>query len=178
MTRVKGAKILTTTGDYFNFENFENSPIRITDIAHALSNVCRFGGHCHEFYSVAQHSVLVSLLVPEKHALQALLHDATEAYLGDMVKPLKDLIPQFQQIENDLESAIFRRFNLPEKMHHSIKKADSIMLATEQRDVMKNSDSWEWTYQTGRLKKRIRPMSPVDAKKYFMSRYEDLINGY
>jgi len=174
VTNINGPVILTASGDYFSFTDFNSSPIRITDIAHALSNVCRFGGHCHEFYSVAQHSVLVSLLVPEEHALQALLHDATEAYLGDMVKPLKEIMPQFQQIENDLEVAIFRRFGLPEKMHHSIKQADLVMLATEQRDVMKNSDRWEWTYQTGRLKERIKPMNPVDAKKYFMQRYKEV----
>lgn len=175
MTKIHGPTILTASGDYFSFEDFDGSPIRIGDIAHALSNVCRFGGHCREFYSVAQHSVLVSMIVSPEYALQALLHDGTEAYLGDMVKPLKEMMPQFQAVEDELEAAIFRRFGLPEKMHPSIKEADIVLLATEQRDIMNNNDLWTWTGKVKPLKEVIVPMTPNVARAYFMNRYKQIL---
>lgn len=175
MTKISGPTIRTASGDYFSFEDFDGSSIRMGDIAHALSNVCRFGGHCREFYSVAQHSILVSMIVPQEHALQALLHDGTEAYLGDMVKPLKEMMPQFKAIEDELERAIFRRFGLPEEMHPSIKTADIVLLATEQRDIMNNNDLWTWTGKVEPLDEVIVPMAAGVAKAYFMNRYKQIL---
>src|ERR1019366_6268112 len=80
--------IRTYTGILFDFEEPEASPIRIEDIAHALSLLCRFAGHCKEFYSVAEHSVRVSYACPEEHALWGLMHDASEAYCVDVPRPL------------------------------------------------------------------------------------------
>ena len=73
--------IATYSGNRFYFDDIMANDVNIQEIAHALSHLCRFGGHVREFYSVAQHSVLVSLLAPPEHALGALLHDATEAYV-------------------------------------------------------------------------------------------------
>jgi len=118
--------------------------IEIDDIAIALSRICRFGGHTTTFYSVAEHSILVSLLVPDEHRLTALLHDATEAYIGDMIRPLKSQIPQFSEIENNLWGAIAERFSLPVEMPSCVKEADVLSLAIEKRDVMAEPIGVDW----------------------------------
>jgi 5'-deoxynucleotidase YfbR-like HD superfamily hydrolase len=113
--------------------------IWIDDIAHSLANLCRFGGHCRQFYSVAQHSVLVSRLVPLHLAFVGLMHDATEAYVGDMVRPLKYSLPQFLEIEDAIWRLIARRFDLPLHLPAEVKEADDIALVTERRDLIISS---------------------------------------
>ena len=124
---------------------------------------------------MAQHSVLVSCIVPEEHALQALLHDATEAYMGDMVKPLKDIMPEFQAMEEKLQKTIFRRFGVNEEMHPAVKDADMILLTTEQRDIMCNDDDdWGCCRSFGVLPFTITPLPPTEAYNCFMEAYYEL----
>lgn len=135
---VIGATIVTRSGTYFDFEDPGNSPITIEDIAAGLSRVCRYGGQLPDhipLYSVAQHSVLVSLIVPLEDAMCGLLHDAAEAYTGDMVKPLKQLCPDFHAVEVRVEHAIADTFGLPYELPPSVKRADLIALSTEKRDL-------------------------------------------
>lgn len=87
--------------------------IDIEDIAFSLSHLCRFGGHCKRFYSVAEHSVYVSRLVSPEAALWGLLHDASEAYVGDMPRPLKRMLPEFVMMEGKVQQAVAERFSLP-----------------------------------------------------------------
>ncbi len=156
--------------------------IEIFDIAIALSHVCRFTGHVQDFYSVAQHSVLVSRLVPEEDALWALLHDASEAYLSDIARPVK-VQPEFEayrEIEYRLQSAIVAKFGLPVLQPASVKKADEIMLAIEARDLLGNlRPGWEkWLVNIGDCKVKIRdPWPSAKASMEFMLRFDELKNG-
>lgn len=170
--------ILTASGHYFNFLTPEENVIDIADIAHGLSHVCRFAGQCKVFYSVAQHSVLVSGLVPPSMALHALLHDAAEAYIGDVTRPLKALLPEYKAIERRIEQAIFAAFDLPISMPPEIKRADMILLNSEQQDLMPHhDDQWPCVDGVGRLPFRIVPLAPKEARALFLKRYEQLV-GY
>lgn len=86
--------------------------INIKDIAHALSRIPRFGGHSLHFYSVAQHCLRCAALAPAGKELEYLLHDATEAYLLDIPKPVKNQIPQYKEAEDRLDAIISKKFNL------------------------------------------------------------------
>lgn len=142
ITRIKGPTIRTRVGTYFDFENPEGSEVVLADIAHALGNLCRFTGHTRWFYSVAEHSVHCSFLVPEKDAAAALMHDAVEAYVGDVSRPLKSLLPGYKEIEQRVERAVLSRFGIAHPLPESVKRADMMMLRLEQRFAMECSDFW------------------------------------
>lgn len=172
--------ILTHSGYYFDFSKPENSHIDINTIAHALSHICRFTGHVDLFYSVAQHSVLVSYLVPSEHALEGLLHDAPEAYIGDVATPLKSMLSDYKTIECKVEAAVMNHFNLPTAMHPSVKQGDLRALATEKRDLMpKAVDGLPWECLEGvePHPTRVVPLSPHEAKVLFLDRYYELKNN-
>lgn len=170
-------EILTHSGRYFNFDEPEKSYIDIKTIAHALSNICRFTGHVDTFYSVAQHSVLVSYLVPPEHAMEGLVHDAGEAYIGDVATPLKSMLADYKTIEHRVEAAVLGHFGLPVIMHPSVKQADLKALATEKRDLMPDAiDGLPWDCIEGiePHPEKIIPLSPEDAKNLFLARYYEL----
>lgn len=149
--------------------------IAIEDIAHGLAYQCRFNGQTHEFYSVAQHSLIVSSLAPTDLRLAALLHDAAEAYLGDMVKPLKVLLPEFAAIEDQVSAMIATAFGIDFSDYGPIKRADLIALATEKRDLMPHSVE-RWAYLDGirALPGRIVTMNPGQAKQAFLDEFARL----
>ena len=126
--------IATSTGKYIDFVNITPDQICIEDIARGMSNMCRFAGQLENFYSVAQHSVYVSQIVPPEYALEALLHDATEAYMGDIASPLKAMLPDYKAVEKRIEAVIREKFGLPPIMTVDVHYADLVMLATEKRD--------------------------------------------
>lgn len=144
--------------------------IDIGDIAHALALTCRFGGHARQFYSVAQHSVLVSRNVAPVIAKEALLHDAAEAYLGDIIRPLKHLLPDYQAIEHTWEHAIATAFDLllTPRATRQIKEADLRALVTERRDV---APAPFHTERGPAFSERIVPLPADRARDEFLCRW-------
>lgn len=172
--RIVGPTILMHSGEYFDFDSPETSNLTIEDIAHALSNICRFTGHVHRFYSVAEHSIHASRLVPPEDALAALLHDAAEAVLGDVSKPLKSLLPDYKRIERRVEQAIWAQWGLPDVLPESVKVADMQMLGIEQRRCMLNHDEWVGNTLAAWEEPTILFLTPAEAKRLFLLRYEEL----
>lgn len=173
--QINRSTIMLAGGTYFDIEDPESSEFTIEDIAHALSNICRFTGHCRTFYSVAQHSVLVSHALPEEHAFAGLMHDAAEALIGDVSTPLKMLLPDYKRIESRIEAVVFARFGLPLQLPQCVKEADRFLLRTEQRDVMgADTHSWNFTAGVQPLTERIQPLPPTEAKALFLARFAAL----
>lgn len=110
--------------------------IHIEDIAHALGMLCRYGGQCLRFYSVAEHCVLMARAAPAEYKLAALLHDASEAYLSDVIRPIKPHLSNYLEIEARLERAIAERFGLTWPMPAEVKRLDTAILADERDQAM------------------------------------------
>jgi len=161
---------LTHTGRQFWPLDARVDEIHLEDIAHGLSHICRFGGHCRHFYSVAQHSVLVSRAVPMQLRMLGLLHDATEAYIGDMVRPLKLQMPEFNAVEDKLWAVIAKKFDLPVVLPPEIKHADNAALMAERRDLF-DASSYPWGIVETPLPDHIDPMPPDEAKTFFLNEY-------
>lgn len=156
--------ILIHSGILFDVFNPRLEDIKIEDIAHSLSNVCRYGGHSPKFYSVAQHCVICSYeegSVLEK--LEFLLHDASEAYLADMPRPIKRNMPNYIEMEDGLLELIFKRFNLTFPLSKRVHQVDDSVLTFEYRSFFdvkdKNFDYW----------------TPEYSKKMFLDRYYELV---
>lgn len=148
--------------------------VEIEDIAHALAHACRFAGHCEAFYSVAEHSVLVSQIVPPEHALVALLHDASEAYVVDIPRPLKPYLSGYKEIETRVWRAIADRFGLPHEMPASVKEADNAVLLAEADQIMKPHPA-PWSVPGVAADVVINCYSPRTARYVFMNRFRELI---
>jgi len=176
-----GPHIQTVSGRRVN--PFEPDPDELDpdDIAQALANQCRFGGHSRVFYSVAQHSAIISDLVLERGgspeaALAALLHDAAEAYLVDLPHPLKhrsELGPPYRRAEALLEQAIRERFGLPADVPE-IKPIDRALLAAERRAF--SQIAWHWPELDGAepLDVDLEAWEPARAAEEFRTRFERL----
>jgi len=166
--------IQTFTGKQFWPLDPRIEEIDFYDVAHALANICRYTGHVKSFYSVAQHSVLMSDIVPAADRRWALMHDAAEAYLTDIARPLKRA-PEFaayREAEERLERCIAERFDLPWPMPESVKAADLRMLATERRDLMATPPiPWRSTAGIEPLQYTIEPQTPQAAKRSFMATF-------
>jgi 5'-deoxynucleotidase YfbR-like HD superfamily hydrolase len=172
-----GNYITTYSGGRFWPLDPRAEDININDIAHALSNICRYTGHVREFYSVAQHSVEVSNNVPKQDALFGLLHDASEAYINDVARPLKHspVMNLYRETEDRIMDAVCEKFGLPLEHPKSVKLADRKLLVTEIRDLMNTSDlSMLSEYQVKPLKKAIHPLEPKAAKSLFLDRFYEL----
>lgn len=171
------SSIQTSEGAFFDFLKPSEYTPTIFEVGYALSNLCRFTGHVGQFYSVAQHSVLVSRIVPPRLAYEGLMHDCAEAFIGDMSAPLKRLLPQYKEIERRVEMAIFPRLGLTYPSPIEVKRADLVALATEQRDLFVKQRQWSELSGIEPVAERIQPLPPKLAYRLFMERYSELRKG-
>lgn len=172
-------EFITFTGRFLQLDEIKPEDICIEDIAHSLSMQCRYNGHVGVFYSVAQHSVLSSLLVPERLALAALLHDAAEAYTGDVISPIKCGMPQMQALEARFNAVIERVFDLQLTAadRAMIRRADLQMLAAERRDLW-DHDAHDWKLEEMApmfigVFSQIKPWEPKFAESAFRSWFSE-----
>jgi len=145
----------------------------VADIAHALSLLCRFNGHCLRFYSVAEHSLRVSKACPPEYTRWGLMHDAAEAYLSDLPRPIKQCMPFFRDCEDRLLRVIADRYDLGWPMPVEVAAADTRLLATEARDLMVAPPA-SWELGQDPLPERIEPLGPAEAETAFLARFEEL----
>jgi hypothetical protein len=169
MCREYSPHIVTHTGRRINILDPVVDEIDIRDIAHALANRCRFTGHTRSFYSVAEHSIRVAGQVPRPLRLAGLLHDASHAYLGDALTPLKRTLPGYMAIECAWRSAIAARFRLPEALPSAVRLADSVLLVTEIRDLIVAGVTGQ-TFRTRPvpLDEVIEPLTAEEAEDVFL----------
>ena len=167
--------IYTSTGVKFDIFDPDLDDIRIEDIAHALSNVCRYGGHSKEHYSVAQHSCIVSDYCSPENKLWGLLHDASEAYIGDVVAPLKhtEEFEFYLKVEEDLMNLVCEKFGLEYEAPEEIKYWDLVIRSTEIRDISSIP-----LYLIDRnyppTDKIIHPLNPKESKERFLLKFHQL----
>lgn len=168
--------ILTRSRKHFDYVNPQAATISMIDITSGLANECRYAGQCSSFYSVAQHSVLASYLVSEACALEALMHDAAEAYCKDIPRPMKELLPDYKRIERRVDLAIRVRYQLPPECSEEVKHADLVMLATERRDLLPADDTpWLLLKDITPSPSRIEPWTPEVSYARFWQRFSELI---
>lgn len=154
----------THTGRVVDLTRFSEDDIVIEDIAHALSQIIRFTGHAKAPYTVAQHSLIVAELVPPEHRLWALVHDASEAYLGDVSSPLKSLLPDYREIEDRFQRIIAGRFGLPWPIPEAVKHADRVALMVEKRDLLLTQHDWPGQFEPDTAFVIEQIMQPWDAE--------------
>lgn len=172
--------IQTYSGVAFDLVKPVPAMVVVRDVAHALANIGRYTGHAEVFYSVAQHCVLMSRLVDPRYALAALVHDAPEAYVGDMAAPLKRMCPDFACVEQRvtvavLEALIGRSALRPEE-EAAIRHADLRMLATERRDLL-GPHPRPWVIDEMEIRPyhdTIWPWHPAQAEHYWLKRLQEL----
>ena len=181
MNNIKEAWIETYTGRRFYILDPQPEQIQIEDIAHSLSLLCRFTGHVKYFYSVGQHSLLGSHLVPPQDALWFLLHDASEAYIGDMNRPLKHATragDAYVPVEANIMRAICRRFGLSEEEPRSVRLADNAMLYAEKEQLMAPMDAdHDWGCSTEAARIKLIEMMPREIEYLFLKRFRNLTNN-
>ena len=170
----------TVSGTPFELMQPRVIDVSFPEVAHALSNICRFAGHVKEFYSVAEHCCRVADILPPAVKVYGLLHDAHEAFIGDVTTPVKqclgkEAMKQFEgNVEAPLMQAIYDAANIPppdQSIIDAVKYADIVLLMTERRDLMSPTQRSWGSYETiPPLVERIEPWNPVKARFEFIER--------
>jgi hypothetical protein len=169
----RGNWMQTATGRQFWPMDPRPHEVFIEDIAHALSMICGFGGHCRRFYSVAEHSILISRAAAPDHKLWALLHDASEAYIADIIRPLKPSLIGYREAEQKVMRAICVRFNLHLELPPAVKALDRAILMDE-RDQAMAEPPQPWDGDVPPLGVELQFWSPARAKREFLSVFKTL----
>lgn len=168
--------MLLSTGAIWRLDAPRAEDLDIRDIAHALSHLCRFGGHCREFYSVAQHSVLSALMAHKagmdaKSQRTVLLHDASEAYLVDLPRPVKQMLPEYKSMELRVQELVAQRWNMVNPHPAFVKEIDNRMLNTEQLALMPESPAYLEGVEPY-TDMNIVPWGPEQARSAFLSYFK------
>lgn len=173
-----GHGIRLLSGNLFNYNEPHACDVTIDDIAAPLSKICRFAGHIPYFYSVAQHAVNVSRIVPPEHAFTALMHDTAEAFTNDLPTPLKAAVPIFKDLEERIEAAMAERFGFQYPLPPEVKLADLQMLATEKHYIKCDYSEWsvlegvDWVHLLDVVD--LSPKDPTDAYILFAERFYEV----
>lgn len=169
----RGPWIQTFTGRKFFPAAPSPDDVHIEDIAHALSMLCRYGGHCRQFYSVAEHSLHASFFVPPADALWALLHDASEAYLVDVPRPVKPLLGGYRDLEAGIMRAVCTRFGLAPEEPPAVSRVDRALLFDERTQNMAVAPE-AWSTDAPPVGAALRFFSPPVAEALFLARFGEL----
>ena len=148
-------EIRTISGKYVNVLNPNPDDIVIEDIAHSLAFMPRYGGHTHRFYSVAEHCIRCFYLADPEFKFETLMHDATEAYLLDMMKPIKEVLRDYQALEDNLQKVICEKFGLPYPMSKEVKEIDKAMLEMEWKHVVLRRGGFNRDYSSIQAKEEF-----------------------
>lgn len=170
----RGNFIATHSGAYFYIDECNLEDIPIEDIANALALSCRFNGHIDRFYSVAEHSVIVSHLVPEEWALCGLLHDASEAFVADMPRPFKSAIKGYNEVQARIEKAVAEHYGFPFPLPEAVEYIDRHIVADEANVLFKQPPEWTHFYDSVCPHEMIAGLDPDAAKELFLDRYKEL----
>ena len=187
----KDSWIQSFSGKAFNIFVPRITDVDIIDIAHALSHICRYGGHCRIFYCVAQHCVEGSRLLDDgtdegrELAKQFLLHDSAEAYIGDMTRPMKRTpeMKMFRDVEENIERLIAKRFGLSYPYDPRVKQMDNALLGAEYQAVMrgklvrkkaKEGTLRDWQFPEPPADVKIKPMTSYAAKRAYLRQFRKL----
>lgn len=164
--------VFTHSGEPFWPLEPKVTDVRLIDIAHGLAHLCRFAGQTKRFYSVAQHSVIVSHLCPPDLALYGLLHDGSEAYLVDITVPVKvdRALAGYRAIEERVQGVIYERFGLAHEEPAEVKRLDRVVAETEIRDLVTVPSGWRRD-GVERLPERILPVASTSARRLFLERF-------
>lgn len=177
------AEILLSNGQVLDLYDPDPAVIDIDTIAMSLSKLCRFTGHTKRFYSVAEHCILVSTLVPNRLRMQGLLHDAAEAFVGDMTSPLKRTQPTYKLVETVVEQAVMERFGILCRGDDAarVKRADLIAGATEAEALMPDHPTyWKNGSKNGFIGvNSVNPpwhlgLTSSQAERFFLERFKEV----
>jgi hypothetical protein len=180
MPNISRTAIETRSGRAFEFENLAANRYDIKDIAAALSKQCRYNGHTNRFYSVAEHCVILAhyaeKMIGEQEAIQMLLHDAAEAYIGDHVLPVKTMLPEVRNLEDALDEIIAFQFGLIHPFPAYVKELDYAIVLDERRALFPDS-RWTWQAEQSGLKPlgvTIVGWSPEYAEAVYLQTWQAL----
>lgn len=176
--QVEDGWLETFTGEQFHFLQPLAAEIHVEDVAHSLSQLCRYNGHTKAFYSVAEHSILICDWIAanfpgasQQVLRTALLHDVAETYLGDMSRPVKHQMPQFKELEHIIEGAAAERFDIELPFPAVVEECDARILVDEREQCMSDSGN-EWgTDALEPLGVEIKFLDPPNVRRLFMERF-------
>lgn len=172
-SKKKGMWIYTFKGNQFYALDPHPEDIDIQDIAHATALTCRYSGHCNTFYSVAQHSVILSKNVSKEHALSALLHDSAEAYMTDIPRPIKYMLgEEFREIEDHIYRVIAEKFGAEHPLPEEVHKLDHNIVHDEAKVLFDIPPEWISLYEPTGI--NIQPVGWRQAETMFLKRFEEL----